>query len=78
MQDGKWMCGKTHYDEIYFDHEYNFSEEEMRELHDNGVLYTTQIDQDGTKMTIKFTYNQSEIIEEERLCEEIKKIIKEK
>lgn len=46
--------------EIYFDHEYNFTEEEMKELHDNGVLYTTQIDGDGTEMTIKFTYDKGE------------------
>tara|TARA_B110000046_G_scaffold164518_1_gene180151 strand:+ start:2945 stop:3868 length:924 start_codon:yes stop_codon:yes gene_type:complete len=104
-------------DEIYFDHEYNFSEDQMRELHENGVLYATQTDEDGTEMTIKFTYKRDvnmlednpcydgyvaygtkikdgkevpnciplkkaeqklENIEEQRLCEEIKKIIKEK
>ena len=68
-------------DEIYFDHEYNFTEEQMKELHDNGVLYATQTDEDGTKMTIKFTYNPGEIRdedEEERLCEQIKNIIREK
>jgi len=72
-------------EEIYFDHEYNFSEEEMRELHENGVLYVTQTDEDGTKMTIKFTYepgvnwaiSKLKEIEEERLCEQIKDIIKE-
>ena len=69
MKDGKWMCGKTHYDEIYFDHEYNFSEEEMRELHDNGVLYTTQIDQDGTEMTIKFTYKRDVNMLEDNPCQ---------
>ena len=45
------------------DHEYNFTEAEMKELHDNGVLYVTQIDEDGTEMTIKFTYNDGEIEE---------------
>lgn len=68
MPNGEWMCGKTHPtkeggsygNEIYFDHEYNFTKEEMKELHDNGVLYATQIDGDGTEMTIKFTYNKGE------------------
>ena len=32
----------------------------MKELHDNGVLYATQIDGDGTEMTIKFTYDDGE------------------
>ena len=68
-------------DEIYFDHEYNFTEDQMKELHENGVLYATQTDEDGIKMTIKFTYNPGEIRdedEEERLCEQIKNIIREK
>ena len=56
-------------EEIYFDHEYNFSEEEMKELHDNGVLYATQTDEDGTKMTIKFTYEAGVNMLEDNPCE---------
>lgn len=42
--------------EVYYDHEYNFTTKEMEELHNNGVLYVTQTDSDGTEMVIKFTY----------------------
>jgi hypothetical protein len=44
------------YNEIEYDHEYNFTEKEMEELHENGVLYVTQTDGEGTEMVIKFTY----------------------
>lgn len=49
--------------DAHYDHEYNFSEDEMKELHENGVLYVTQIDEDGTEMVIKFTYKEGEIHE---------------
>ena len=49
--------------ELDYDHEYSFSEEEMKELHENGVLYITQIDEDGTEMVIKFTYKDGEVRE---------------
>lgn len=42
--------------EIYYDHTYHFTKDEMNELHENGVLYVTQTDEDGTEMVIKFTY----------------------
>lgn len=42
--------------EIKYDHALHFTKEQMQELHDNGVLYVTQTDEDGTKMIIKFTY----------------------
>jgi len=42
--------------EINYDHALHFTKQQMQELHDNGVLYVTQTDEDGTKMIIKFTY----------------------
>tara|TARA_R110000822_G_scaffold112812_4_gene243810 strand:+ start:7481 stop:8734 length:1254 start_codon:yes stop_codon:yes gene_type:complete len=50
-------------EEPYYDHEYDFTEEEMQELHENGVVYVTQTDEDGTEMTIKFTYKDGEVRE---------------
>lgn len=50
-----------------YDHEYNFTEAEMKELHENGILYITQIDEDGTEMIIKFTYNDGEVEEHSNL-----------
>lgn len=47
-----------------FDHEYNFTEAEMQELHDKGELYVTQTDSDGVEMTIRFTYNNGKISQE--------------
>tara|TARA_X000000368_G_scaffold363075_1_gene308049 strand:- start:95 stop:409 length:315 start_codon:yes stop_codon:yes gene_type:complete len=44
------------YNEVEYDHVYNFTEKEMNELHSNGVLYVTQSDENGNKMVIKFTY----------------------
>ena len=42
--------------EIYYDHTYHFTKEQMNELHEKGVLYVKQTDDDGNEMTIKFTY----------------------
>lgn len=42
--------------EIEYDHSLHFSKEQMEELHKNGILYVTQIDEDGSQMIIKFTY----------------------
>ena len=47
-----------------YDHEYNFTEAEMQELHDKGELYVTQTDSDGVEMTIRFTYNNGKISQE--------------
>jgi ATP-dependent Clp endopeptidase proteolytic subunit ClpP len=49
--------------DAHYDHEYNFSEEEMKELHEKGVLYVKQTDEDGTEMVIKFTYQDGEVHE---------------
>nr|BAR36747.1 Clp-like protease [uncultured Mediterranean phage uvMED] len=45
------------YKNEYFDHKYDFSESDMKTLHDVGELYVTQTDEDGTEMTILFTYS---------------------
>lgn len=47
---------KESYNEIYYDHSFNFTKEQMSELHENGILYVTQKDEDGNEMVIKFTY----------------------
>lgn len=47
---------KETYNEIDYDHTYHFTKEEMKELHENGVLYVTQTDEGGNEMIIKFTY----------------------
>jgi ATP-dependent Clp endopeptidase proteolytic subunit ClpP len=53
--------------EAHYDHRYDFSEAEMKELHEKGVLYITQTDEDGTEMTIMFTYNDGEVREHSNL-----------
>ena len=50
-----------------YDHEYNFTKAQMKELHENGVLYVTQVDEDGTEMVIKFTYKDGEVREDSNL-----------
>lgn len=49
--------------ETHYDHEYNFTEEEMKELHEKGVIYIKQVDEDGTEMVIKFTYHDGQVHE---------------
>ena len=53
--------------EAHYDHKYDFSEAEMKELHEKGVLYVTQTDEDGTEMTIMFTYKDGEVREHSNL-----------
>ena len=53
--------------ETHYDHEYNFSEEQMKELHEKGVIYVTEKGDDGEEMVIKFTYMDGEIHEERNL-----------
>jgi hypothetical protein len=48
--------GDKKYNDIEYDHQYDFTQKEMEELHENGVLYVTQTDGEGTEMVIKFTY----------------------
>jgi len=55
-KDKKKKQKKESYNEVYYDHEYNFTKEQMNELHEKGVLYVTQTDDDGNEMVIKFTY----------------------
>tara|TARA_R100001443_G_scaffold22119_1_gene34293 strand:+ start:157 stop:459 length:303 start_codon:yes stop_codon:yes gene_type:complete len=55
-KDKKKKQKKESYNEIDYDHTYNFTKEQMNELHKNGVLYVTQKDEDGNEMVIKFTY----------------------
>jgi len=50
-----------------YDHEYNFTKAQMKELHENGVLYVTQVDEDGIEMVIKFTYKDGEVREDSNL-----------
>jgi hypothetical protein len=47
---------KETYNEIYYDHTFHFTKEQMNELHENRVLYVTQTGEDGKEMVIKFTY----------------------
>ncbi len=54
--DNKDKQKKQKKNEIYYDHTYHFTKEQMKELHKNGVLYVTQKDEDGNEMVIKFTY----------------------
>jgi hypothetical protein len=50
---------KPYGNEINYDHALEFTQQEMDELHENGVLYVTQTDEDGTKMVIKFIYQKT-------------------
>tara|TARA_R110001599_G_scaffold191662_5_gene386623 strand:+ start:884 stop:2161 length:1278 start_codon:yes stop_codon:yes gene_type:complete len=50
-----------------YDHEYNFTKAQMKELHEDGVLYVTQVDEDGIEMVIKFTYKDGEVREDSNL-----------
>lgn len=60
------------YKNEYFDHKYDFSESDMKTLHDVGELYVTQTDEDGTEMTILFTYSH----EHDEVSAKIKNTIK--
>lgn len=55
-----------------FDHRYDFTESDMATLHDKGELYVTQTDEDGTEMTILFTYEH----EHDEVSAEIKNLAK--
>ena len=57
--------------EAQYDHKYDFSEAEMKELHEKGVLYVTQTDEDGTEMTIMFTYKDGQIEEHSNIKNKI-------
>tara|TARA_R110000744_G_scaffold104220_1_gene199636 strand:+ start:1749 stop:2171 length:423 start_codon:yes stop_codon:yes gene_type:complete len=69
MPDGSFMCGKKHGqtkkekkpygNEINYDHALQFTQQQMDELHENGVLYITQTDEDGSEMVLKFTYQKT-------------------
>jgi len=54
--DGMANKRKYKYKGEEYDHKYDFTESDMATLHDKGELYVTQTDEDGTEMTILFTY----------------------
>jgi ATP-dependent Clp endopeptidase proteolytic subunit ClpP len=54
--DGVAKKRKYKYKGEEYDHKYDFTEAQMATLHDVGELYVTQTDEDGTEMTILFTY----------------------
>ena len=53
---------ETH--EPHIDHAYNFTQEEMEELHTNGELMV-EVEEGDKKMTILFTYTPEEVDAEE-------------
>ncbi len=55
--DGMAKKKKYKYKGEEYDHKYDFTEAQMATLHDKGELYVTQTDEDGTEMTILFTYS---------------------
>jgi len=54
---------KKEYKGEEYDHRYDFTQSDMETLHTKGELYVTQTDEDGTQMTILFTYKDGEIHE---------------
>jgi ATP-dependent Clp endopeptidase proteolytic subunit ClpP len=61
--DGMAKKRKYKYKGEEYDHKYDFTQSDMETLHTQGELYVTQKDEDGTEMTILFTYNDGEIHE---------------
>ncbi len=57
--------------EVHYDHKYDFTEEQMMELHEKGVLYVTETDEDGTEMTIMFTYKDGQVEEHSNIKNKI-------
>lgn len=70
--DGMAKKKKYKYKGEEYDHKYDFTEAQMATLHDKGELYVTQTDEDGTEMTILFTYTHEHDDESAKIKNSIK------